>query len=201
MKENRFILVVAVLILILETLGCAPSNEQIQRAIAQTITATPYPTQTPYPTATTHPTEAPSPTATVTPTVTSEYRSLTWAQLIDFILNDHTNWNVWTEEYNCVNFSMDLVTNTQSQNMVAWMVAVTFSDHPEGHVFVAFPTSDSDVIWIEPQTDDAYFMSQVGEPLCLVNNPRLCWSMGTITQIIYPAECDRVAHNCWLGTK
>jgi hypothetical protein len=155
-------------------------------AIAQTETAQPYPTQTPYPTATPFP----------TPTATPQYQTLTWSQLTDFLLNDHTNWNSWTDQYTCVNFSLDLVAHAKLQRINAWIVGVEFAGQDEGHAFVAIPTSDRGIIWVEPQTDDTYTISQIGQPLCHANNPYLCWD-GNISKIIQPASCDAKTHDCW----
>lgn len=171
--------------------SCSPSPVQIQQAIAQTETAAPPPTQTPYPT------QTPFPPATFTPTTISKYSLLSWADLENLILDDHTNWHSWTEEYNCVNFSMDLVKNVRLKNNEAWIVAVTFLDQPEGHAFVAFPTTDRGIIWIEPQSDEAYMVSNEGELLCLANNPLDCWEGGIVTEIIEPASCDPFTHKCW----
>jgi len=207
MKTKRLFMAIAVFFLVLGMVGCAPSAAQIQRAIAQTRIAAPYPTQTPYPTPTLYPTATLYPTPTLYPTATlvltikPEHPVFTWAQLIDFILKDHTNWNVWSKTYTCVNFSMDLVDNAKSQDIDAWIVAVDFTGQPEGHAFVAFPTTDRGVIWIEPQSDNAYTVSQIGQPLCLANNPGKCWPYGELTNIIQPAACDRVTHECWQDSK
>lgn len=195
MKVNRLFPAIAVVVLGFQIVGCAPSNVQIEQAIAKTQTAAPYPTQTPYST------QTPYPTATSVPTIMPSQGLFTWAELVDFILNDHTNWNVYSTLYNCVNFSMDLVANAKRQSIEAWMVAVIFADQPAGHVFVAFPTTDSGVIWIEPQSDDAYIVSQIGQLLCLADNPNHCWSYGKITNIIQPTVCDAITHECWQGNE
>lgn len=160
-----------------------------------TVQATPYPTQTAYPTQTPYPSPVP---ATLTPifTATPEFKSLSWAELIDLILDDHTNWNIWTDEYNCVNFSMDLLSNVKKKNYEAWIVAVIFENEAEGHTFVAFPTMDRGEIWIEPQSDEAYQLAKIGEPLCMANNPYKCWAGGKLKEIIEPATCNYTTHHC-----
>lgn len=185
-------MLVFVLLIIVLT-SCAPTPEQVQTAMTQTQMAnpTPYPTQTPYPTPVSIQTPIPQVTAA------QEFRVITWAQLVDFILDDHTNWNVWTEQYNCVNFSLDLEANARSQNIDSWIVAVVFENIDEGHAFVAFPTSDRGEIWIEPQSDDAYAVAEVGEYLCLLKDPSLCIQDGKIIKIIQPATCDGDTHACW----
>ena len=186
------ILLISLLVLVLGTVGCMPTAGQIQYAIAQTQTAAPYPTQTPYPT----PTYAPSPTAT-------QVGGITWSQLVDFLLKDHTNWNEWTNDYVCVNFSLDLVANARAKGINAWIVAVKFSGHPydktqpDGHTFVAFRTIDQGIIWVEPQTDEMYTVTEIGKDLCLANNPAMCWEEGYVTQMLDPALCDPISHQCW----
>ncbi len=154
------------------------------------------PTPTAYPTLTQYPTNT-----TVPATATPKSGKLAWAELIDFILNDHTNWNTYSDIYNCVNFSIDLVSGARQKGIQAWIVSVSFVGKTIGHSFVAFPTKDRGEIWIEPQSDEAYTISQVGQPLCLANNPNLCWDQGIISQIIEPAECDPVTHECWQGNQ
>jgi hypothetical protein len=204
--EKQFLFRVVFIFLVLVTVGCAPTDAQIQRAIAQTQTAAPLPpplTVTPYPTATQYPTVAPYstftpvPTESPVPSATPRYRPITWAQLMDLTFNDHTNWNTWTKQYNCVNFSMDLVSNMEALNVEVWIVAVDFKDQKEGHAFVAFPTTDRGIIWIEPQSDDAYSVSEIDSYLCFANDPYKCWKDGKITRIIEPATCDPITHECW----
>ena len=201
MKMNRLFSAIAVVVLGLQIVGCAPSNVQIELAVAKTQTAAPYPTQTLYSTQTFYPTQTLYPTETPVPTVEPRFRSITWAELVDFILEDHTNWNTWSTKYNCVNFSMDLIINAKKQRFEAWIVVVTFVNNAEGHAFVAFPTTDSGVIWIEPQSDDAYIVSKIGQLLCLADNPNQCWSYGKITNIIQPTVCDAITRECWQGNE
>jgi len=175
-------------------ISCSQIDSQIQHAIAETQTAAPYPTQTAYPT------QKPYPTPTKVPTETPK-PGFTWAQMEDFVLNDRTNWNVWTEDYTCVNFSLDLVADAKAHNIKAWIVGVNFVGQETGHVFVAFQTVDRGEIWIEPQSDDAYIVSTVGQPLCLANNPHKCWNQGIISKLLEPAVCDAATHNCYPGSQ
>jgi hypothetical protein len=64
-KKFGILTICLVLALVLGTVGCTPSEAQINRAIAKTQAAsspTPYPTYTPYPTFTPEPTVTPTPT-------------------------------------------------------------------------------------------------------------------------------------------
>ncbi|MEW6092859.1 MAG: hypothetical protein AB1531_02730, partial [Chloroflexota bacterium] len=50
------------------------------------------------------------PTLTMTPT--TYYRPVTWMELVDFISDDHTNWNEYDlVDYNCLDYAVDLVAN------------------------------------------------------------------------------------------
>ena len=170
MRHYRLIIL---LTLVLTLVSCAPSASQIQFAVATT--------QTPYP--------------EIAAELQTGIREVTRAELMDFIQKDKKNLKTLTTSYNCVNFSIDLVNRAKAAGMIAWIVGVTFADQ-ERHTFVAFMTSDADIVWIEPQTDEAYVFSDIGRPLCFANHPSKCWNKGLITDIIQPAECDPVSHEC-----
>ncbi len=125
------------------------------------------------------------------------FRPITWMELQDFLAKDHTNWNKYTDEYVCVNFAMDLVANAKKQNINAWIVLVSFKDTPDGHAFVAFETTDKGIVWIDPQSDYSYRVVDAGKNLCsAVVDTNFC-NFGVITEILQPAECNAVTHDCW----
>jgi hypothetical protein len=162
------------LALALVLVSCAPSASEIQFAVSEA--------QTPYP--------------TITGELNPKIGEVTRAELMNYIQKDRTNLNTLTPSYNCVNFSMDLANNAKAAGMIAWVVGVTFADGQVRHTFVAFMTSDRGIVWIEPQTDEAYIVSDVGQPLCFADHPGKCWDKGTITDIIQPALCDPVTQKC-----
>ena len=145
-------------------------------------------TRTPFPTRTKKPTRA--------PTETVFYKPISWMELQSFLSKDHTNWNEYTEEYNCVNYAMDLVANASEQDIHAWLVAVDFKDDEIGHVFVAFETTNKGIVWIEPQSDYALLKTDVGKPLCHVTDTSYCMP-GIISKILDDIECNPITHDCW----
>ena len=81
----------------------------------------------------------------ITPTLVT--RAITWNELADFLVRDHTNWNTYDiNTYNCLDFAVDLVANAKNENIKAWVVGVDFTNGDTGHAFVAFETSDQGTI-------------------------------------------------------
>ncbi len=60
-----------------------------------------------------------------------------------------------------------------------------------GHAFVAFPTTNRGVIYVEPQADDTYPLVQVGQPLCDAWGVYQC--MGKVASIQY-MRCDKAGY-------
>jgi hypothetical protein len=135
---------------------------------------------------------------TPTPSSTTSYQPISWRDLNVFLSNDHTNWNTYIpNKYTCVNYAMDLVANAHKANIDAWIVAVEFDRSKIGHAFVAFRTTDMGVVWIEPQSDYAYYAVEIGEPLCYAADTSFCQDYGRVTKIEEPVQCDEKTSNCW----
>lgn len=127
-------------------------------------------------------------------TPTPEYQSISWQQLTQFLSDDHTNWHEYDlEDYNCMDFAIDLVANARYANINAKIVTVMFVGQQTGHAFVAFETSDRGTIFVEPQGDNTYSHVEIGNDLCDDWGEFEC--MGTIESIEYFGECDH-AQNC-----
>ncbi len=127
-------------------------------------------------------------------TATPEYQTLSWLELTRFLSDDHTNWGEYhLEDYNCMDFAIDLVANARSANISAKIVTVQFVGQPTGHAFVAFETSDHGTVFVEPQGDNTYSNVHIGNNLCDDWGESEC--MGTIESIEYFGECDH-AQNC-----
>jgi hypothetical protein len=112
---------------------------------------------------------------------------------MEFLYRDHTNRNFSSDKYNCVNYSLDLVANALAENIDSWVVAVIFPT-PPGHTFVAFPTTDSGIVWVEPQSDQFYLKAEMGGYLCYADNSG-CWAE-IVSRIIQPAICSPDTHTC-----
>jgi len=119
-------------------------------------------------------------------------------ELNSFLASDHTNWNEWIDDkYTCVNFAMDLVANARKHNIEAWIVGVLFDRSETGHAFVAFETNDLGVVWIEPQSDYAYYAVEVGKFLCYTVDTSICSDYGKVTKVDQHVECDAKTGECW----
>jgi len=127
------------------------------------------------------------------------YRNVTWKQLMAFVANDPTNLHPYIPgKYECVNFALDLTANAHKQNINAWITTVDFGSTEIGHAFVAFPTTDKGIIYIEPQTDEVYQTIQVGKLLCLMNDSSACGTdWGKVTAIHQQVQCDATTMQCW----
>ncbi len=127
-------------------------------------------------------------------TPTPEYQAISWQQLTQFLSDDHTNWREYDlEDYNCVDFAIDLVANARYSAIDAKIVTVQFVGQETGHAFVAFETSDRGTVFVEPQGDNTYSNVEIGYDLCDDWGDFEC--MGTIESIQYFGECDH-EQNC-----
>lgn len=127
------------------------------------------------------------------PTATPVYKAITWDDLVQFLIEDHTNWREYDlETYNCMDYAIDLVANAREQDLKAWMVGVYFFDQETGHAFVAFETTDRGVVYVEPQGDNTYSNVEIGNVLCDDWGQYECYGM--VKEIDY-VECDH-DRNC-----
>jgi hypothetical protein len=117
------------------------------------------------------------------------YQLISWKELADFLVRDHTNWHTYdAEDYNCMDFAIDLVNNARAENIKSWLVGVDFTTGETGHAFVAFDTSDKGVIFVEPQADYTYSNLRVGLDLCDDWGKSACW--GVVKKIEYYEMCN-----------
>ena len=128
------------------------------------------------------------------PTPIPEYRSITWAELVQFLADDHTNWHEYDlETYNCVNYAVDLAVGAEQERIKTRLVGVDFIGQETGHAFVEFETSDRGIIFVEPQGDNTYSNVKLGNLLCDDWGEFEC--MGVIDKIHYFGACDH-EHHC-----
>jgi hypothetical protein len=117
------------------------------------------------------------------------YARVTWKELADFLVRDHTNWKPYdAKDYNCMDYAIDLVNNARAENIKSWIVGVDFISGETGHAFVAFDTSDRGVIFVEPQADYTYSNLKVGLDLCDDWGKSACW--GVVKKIEYYEMCN-----------
>jgi hypothetical protein len=131
--------------------------------------------------------------STIQPTPTIAYLPVTWKQLVNFLSDDHTNWNEYIPgKYVCLDFAVDLVENAKKKFIKAWIVGVEFTNGGPGHAFVAFETADRGIIYVEPQGDNTYSILEEGKPLCDDWGIYGCW--GTVASYEY-MQCQH-SHLC-----
>ncbi|WP_174591062.1 AN1-type zinc finger domain-containing protein [Methanocella conradii] len=74
----------------------------------------------------------------------------TYAQLISFLLNDHTELDTYIPgSYVCENFAIRLHDNAESNLIRAHLVNVEFYGQSSGHMIVAFNTVDRGTVYID----------------------------------------------------
>jgi len=98
-----------------------------------------------------------------------------------FLAWDKTNYQNYTAWYGCTDFAEDLTYNAQHRGIEAYAVRVSF-ERGAGHMIVLFNTTDVDLVYIEPQTDDIYFNVMEGNRLCTADQ-NLCMGDGVITSL------------------
>ena len=79
-------------------------------------------------------------------------RDPTYAEAIAFISLDETDKNDWTEDYVCYDFTADFAGNAFQMGYRCGFVYIEFSE--TAHAIACFNTTDSGLIYVEPQTDE-----------------------------------------------
>jgi len=96
-----------------------------------------------------------------------QLRDPTYQEVKTFIESDQANRNTWQYGvYNCCDFTADVITNAQKVGLRCGAVWVQLENTVADdylHALVAFNTTDRDVIFIEPQSDEEVAL-KVGEP-------------------------------------
>jgi hypothetical protein len=136
-------------------------------------------------------------------------KTASYKQLTDFLAWDAGRPKSPIEQedsYACVQFSEDFISRLHWAGYRGWVVAVNFVNSP-GHAFVAVPTTDRGIIYVEPQLDDFYKYPEVGKRLSWYSNgapvtyygePNSSVVTGLIIEhIAQPATCDYQTDMCW----
>ena len=74
-------------------------------------------------------------------------------EALAFINSDNTNLNLYMPEYYvCYDFTADFIENALQEGYRCGFVYIEFSD--SAHAIACFDTTDSGLIFVEPQTDE-----------------------------------------------
>ena len=90
----------------------------------------------------------------------SKLHNPTFEEVYDFILNDKTNdpSNIYDDiSNNCVHFSRTVNNNAEKTGIRCAYVEIELENNYP-HAIVAFNTTDYDLVFFEPQTDDVVFL-------------------------------------------
>ena len=82
-------------------------------------------------------------------------------EAIAFMTLDKTDENDYSENYTCINFAADFKNNAFQANYRCGFVYISFAEL--AHAIVCFNTTDNDLIFIEPQSDDIVNIT-IGQP-------------------------------------
>jgi hypothetical protein len=88
-------------------------------------------------------------------------RDPTYDEAIAFTSWDKTDENEYSENYTCHHFTADFKNNAFQAGYRCGYVAIDFPEY--AHAIVCFNTTDNDLIFIEPQSDDIVTLT-IGEP-------------------------------------
>ncbi len=99
-------------------------------------------------------------------------------EVIDFLKEDDTSKKRWTKEYDCTQFSHEVVRNAISSGIFACEVTIDIDTKSDGkidagHDIIAFNTTDAGIIYVEPQNDKRIYMS-TGMNWCTFTNGGDC---------------------------
>jgi hypothetical protein len=115
--------------------------------------------------------------------------STTYADVVLFLSTDETNSIEYSFDYNCLNYSIDLVNNAKKESMNASIVIV-FLEDGERHSFVSFETIDRGVVYVEPQNDGFFTSIKIGDKLC--DTVWGCIEGGVISNYFLNQHCTKL---------
>jgi Tfp pilus assembly protein PilO len=79
-----------------------------------------------------------------------EAQNPTWAELMDFLKNDHTeNHEYIAGEYDCSQFSRDVHNHAEVAGIKAYEVQISFAGEEVGHALDAFVTTDYGLVYVD----------------------------------------------------
>ena len=105
-------------------------------------------------------------------------RNPTYAEVIDFVNTDTTDENDYSETYTCYSFTADFNENAFQMGYRCGFVYILFSG--SAHAINCFNTTDSGIIYIEPQTDEIVTLT-VGQ----IYDDQSSWGLITFFGIIW----------------
>lgn len=99
----------------------------------------------------------------------------TYDEVLAFIKADKTDLKRAKDDYDCVQFTSEVIRNAISSGMFACMMTMDLDSDNDGkvdggHAIVAFNTIDAGVIYVEPQTDDVVYMYEGMNYWCSFTN-------------------------------
>lgn len=81
----------------------------------------------------------------------------TYDEALSFINSDNTDMSQYTQYYVCYDFTADFIGNALQAGYRCGFVYIEFSD--SAHAIACFDTTDSGLIYVEPQTDEIVSVS------------------------------------------
>jgi hypothetical protein len=77
----------------------------------------------------------------------------TYGEMVDFIRFDDTDENIYSEDYKCADYSIEVIKNAKEKGIQAGFVSIKSISRESGHAIVCFKTTDRGLYFLEPQND------------------------------------------------
>jgi len=105
----------------------------------------------------------------------------TFSEVKRFIDTDDTDEMDWTDDFDCTEFSNTLISNMINEGkMFACTTELEFGDN-RGHIIVAVNTSDTGLIYVEPQDDKIIYSINLGDNYCDLVGWKCNWTIISIS--------------------
>ena len=108
-------------------------------------------------------------------TIQNHFSGLLYDDLREFLKNDTTHKNKYSDGYVCQDYANELVGNALKNGIPACTV---FLKHDKGsHSLVAFNTTDEGITFVEPQTSEFVIGLKEGEDYCELAGWKCNWNI------------------------
>jgi len=91
-------------------------------------------------------------------------KAVSYEEVVEFLKEDRTDENKYTNNYNCISFADDLKEHANTHGIKCALVSFDLEDDYEswGHAINAFETTDRGIVYFDPQTDGQRYDIEVG---------------------------------------
>lgn len=100
-------------------------------------------------------------------------KPVSYAEVAQFMKDDQTDKNVYSDDFNCVSFSNTLRNNAIKMGIKCGIVSFDATNPSKdiGHALNCFETTDKGIVYFDPQTDGQRYNIEIGESYTLWSSP------------------------------